>query len=157
MSFQGPPTTTISMVRGTTIRFSDTRATILSTQRGENDLIDAGPSNSYDDVYGGRGADTFRFYEDYGVLQIEDFRVSDGDKLDLSHTGFERSDLKDTQDNDRDGDGYYMRVTSANGIKELQFYFHNGSGTFDEVQLEDISLKQLKHDVKEHPSHYDFA
>ena len=123
-----------------------------------NDLIDAGPSTSYDDVYGGKGADTFRFFENYGVLQIEDFSTKDGDKLDLSHTGFEKSDLKDTETNDRDGDGYYLRQTSANGHPELQIFFHNGSGgTFDMVQLEDMTIKQFRHDVRDHPSHYDFA
>ena len=126
--------------------------------KGGNDVLYAGPANDYDAAYGGKGADTFAFATGDGGLQIEDFSRSDGDRLDLHLSGFNKQDLKDTFENDRDGDGYYARETSANGKPEVQLHFPTDNGVVsDAITIVGISLKQLKHDVKDHPGHYDFA
>src|SRR6185295_3645996 len=70
-----------------------------------NDFLHAGPSpeGGYDELYGGKGKDTFIFEAGDGMAQIVDFSKKDG--LDLSETSFAKRDLKDTFENDRDGDG----------------------------------------------------
>jgi hypothetical protein len=93
---------------------------------------------------------------DDGSAQIEDFKISQGDRLDLSGTTFDKHDLKDTFDNDRDGDGNYVRETSANGKPETALHFNNPDIT-DSLNLIGVTARDLRHDVRDHPTHYDFG
>jgi Ca2+-binding RTX toxin-like protein len=123
-----------------------------------NDVLHAGPAPEfgYDQLFGGRGHDKFIFDSGDGSAQIEDFKISQGDRLDLSGTTFDKHDLKDTFDNDRDGDGNYVRETQANGKPETALHFNNPDIT-DSLNLIGVTARDLRHDVRDHPTHYDFG
>jgi Ca2+-binding RTX toxin-like protein len=126
---------------------------------GKRDILDGGLDSTgfdFDSLYGGKGKDTFVYSEGYGSNQIEDYELKK-DGLDLSGTSFARKDLKDVDKigilNDSDGDGNYVRVSSANGKPELQLNFADGG----QLVIIDVTLKQFKQDVKKYLDHYDFG
>lgn len=123
-----------------------------------NDILHAGPAPEfgYDQLFGGKGKDIFVFESGDGQAQIEDFSRKDG--LDLSGTNFSKRDLKDTFENDRDGDGNYVRETSANGKPETALRFDaNDSSGFDSLNIIGVTAKDILKFVKHHPEYYDFG
>lgn len=129
----------------------------------KRDILDGGLDTSgfdQDSLYGGKGKDLFVFKTGYGDDTIEDFELRK-DGLDLSGTTFSRKDLKDVDKggiiDDRDGDGNYVRETSANGKPELQLYFGGDEPGFDRITIIGVTLKEFKKDVKHYLDHYDFA
>ncbi|RXF75365.1 hypothetical protein [Hansschlegelia zhihuaiae] len=126
---------------------------------GGNDTIVAGDGDDFS-IRGGKGADTFVYMSGDGQDQIVDFSIKQGDRLDLSLTGFGLEDLQDRDAggdiNDADRDGYYLRETSSNGKPEIQFFFGDDEGGFDQITLVGVSIKQLLKDIDKHPDHYDF-
>jgi Ca2+-binding RTX toxin-like protein len=127
--------------------------------KGGGDTIAAGDGDDFS-IRGGKGADMFVFMSGDGQDQVNDFSIKQGDGLDLSLSGFGKEDLKDVdaggEIKDADGDGYYLRETSSNGKPELQIFFGDDEGGFDQLTLIGVSIAQLVKDVQKNPEHYDF-
>lgn len=77
-----------------------------------NDKLYGGPGN--DTLYGGTGADTFGFYSPYeGIDVIKDFNYVEGDKIEISKSGFGASSTNQFSYNSSTGALFFTNTQFA--------------------------------------------